>query len=371
MRARPRRRRVMIGRGAPSVGRVRPGNGSRQTALPRPVAHGCVFVEHLMTNRSPTGACRKRALVLDPRYRFYVEARLGLLHKVTRSTLTLTATIPTSHPSAAVLGTTRSGTGCLVDDDGHILTVNYVVLGATAVSVADCEGRAIPAELIAQDFATGVAVVRAAAELDIAPLAPGDSRDLEIGEPLFIVASAGDGERRANSGVLTSLDPFDAYWEYRLERAVWTTCANPGLGGGPVCNRFGEVVGVASLNLGTIGRATLAIPAENYFDYADELLTHGRRVSRPKRPWVGMFCYALPGRTVVAGLVPGAPAEDCGLEVGDVIASVDGRPVQARAELYGHIWRHDPGEIVRFDVYREGKMLSVPVRSTDVEEFFG
>jgi serine protease Do len=312
-----------------------------------------------------------RALGVDPRYGLHVEARLGLLHKVTRSTLTLTASIPSSHPSAAVLGTSRSGTGCLVDDDGHILTVNYVVLGASVVNLTDGEGRSIPAELIAQDFATGVAVVRAAADVDIIPLPPGDSRDLEMGEPLFIVASAGEGERRANSGVVTSVEPFDAYWEYRLERAVWTTCVNPGLGGGPVCNRFGEVVGVTSLNLGAIGRATLAIPAENYFDYADELLAHGHRTSRPKRPWLGVFCYALPGRTVVAGLIPGAPAEDCGLEVGDVIATVDGLPVQARAELYEHIWRHNPGDVVRLDVYREGKMVSVPVRSTDVEDFFG
>jgi S1-C subfamily serine protease len=45
--------------------------------------------------------------------------------------------------------------------------------------------------------------------------------------------------------------------------------------------------------------------------------------------------------------------------------------VQARAELYEHIWRHNPGDVVRLDVYREGKMVSVPVRSTDVEDFFG
>jgi S1-C subfamily serine protease len=169
---------------------------------------------------------------------------------------------------------------------------------------------------------------------------------------------------------LSSLDPFDAYWEYRLDRAIWATCANPGLGGGPVCNRFGEIIGIASLNLGNIGRSTLAIPAENFFAHAEELLEHGRRVSRPPRAWIGMFCYSFPGRTVVAGLIPNAPGEKAGLEVGDVIARVDGTAVRARADLYSHIWARDPGEVVKVEVLRDGDTVTVSVRTTDVEQFF-
>jgi S1-C subfamily serine protease len=78
----------------------------------------------------------------------------------------------------------------------------------------------------------------------------------------------------------------------------------------------------------------------------------------------------FPGRTVVAGLIPGAPGEQCGLEVGDVIARVDGSAVHARAELYARIWTRSPGDVVKVDVVRDGAPVGVAVRSVDVEEFF-
>jgi S1-C subfamily serine protease len=299
-----------------------------------------------------------------------LEALVEVLHRVARSTLTVAAEVPASHRSAPVLGTSRFGTGCVVDEVGHVLTVNYVVLGASALALIDVEGRRYAAELVAQDFATGIAVLRMDAGSDIPAVPPADSDALSQGEGVFLVASSGDEERRAASGAVCSLDPFDAYWEYRLERAIWLTCANPGLGGGPVCNRFGQIVGVTSLNLGNIGRSTLAVPAEHFFGHSDELLAHGRRVSRPRRAWLGMFCYSFPGRTVVAGLIPGAPGEKCGLEVGDVIARVDGTAVHARAELYARIWSRSPGDVVKVDVLRDGAPVGVAVRSVDVEEFF-
>jgi serine protease Do len=297
-----------------------------------------------------------------------VEALVEVLHRVARSTLTVAAEIPASHRSAPVLGTSRFGTGCVIDELGHVLTVNYVVLGASALALIDVEGRRYAAELVAQDFATGVAVLHM--DGDLPPIPAAGSASLTAGESLFMVASAGDEERRSASGAVSALDAFDAYWEYRLERAIWMTCSNPGLGGGPVCNRFGQLVGIASLNLGNIGRSTLAVPAENFFSHSDELLAHGRRISRPRRAWLGMFCYSFPGRTVVAGLIPGAPGERCGLEVGDVIARVDGSAVHARAELYARIWARSPGDVLKVDVLRDGKAIGVTVRTVDVEEFF-
>jgi serine protease Do len=299
-----------------------------------------------------------------------VEALVEVLHKVARCTVTIAAEIPGDHRSAAVLGTSRFGTGCVIDTAGHVLTVNYVVMGASGVTVVDTEGSRFEARVVAQDFASGVAVVRIADDGSIPALPAAAPDSLACGESVFLVASAGDDERRCASGAVSSLESFDAYWEYRLERAIWTTCANPGLGGGPVCNRFGEIVGIASLNLGNIGRSTLAIPAEHFFSHAEELLAHGRRISQPRRAWLGMFCYSFPGRTVVAGLMPGAPAEQSGLEVGDVIARVDGFPVQARSDLYARIWSRDPGDVVEVDVFRDGDTVTVGVHSTDVEEFF-
>lgn len=298
-----------------------------------------------------------------------VDATLDLLQRVSRSTVTVVAEIAPEHPSVAVLGSTRLGSGTLIGDEGIVLTVNYVVLGASSVGIVDVEGRHHDGAVVAQDFASGVAVVRIES-CDLLSVAAGDSGSLEPGAEVFMVASLGGDERRTTTGLVTAVEPFDAYWEYRIDRAIWTTATNPGLGGGPLCNRRGEIVGVVSLNLGAIGRATLAIPAEYYFQYADELLAAGRRTSRPRRAWLGIFCHALPGRTVVAGVIPRSPGERDGLAAGDIILSIAGKPVAERSVFYDEVWSHQPGEVVELLVYREGKRVSVAVESCDVEDFF-
>lgn len=299
-----------------------------------------------------------------------MDASVELLHHVAAATVTIAARIPGDHPSAPILGTGRFGTGAVIDDAGHILTVNYVVLGADSVFVVDASGRQHQASVVAQDFLAGIAVLRI--DFDRLPvLRAGDSRDLHVGDQVFMVAGVGNGERRANTGAISSLETFDAYWEYRLDRAIWSTATNPGLGGGPVCDRNGRIVGVVSLNLGDLVRASLAIPAENFFDYRGELLANGRRVSRRRRAWVGMFCHELPDRTVVAGLIPGAPGDVAGLAVGDLLIEIDDVRIRDRSELYEQIWSHDPGDAIELGIYRDGSFATVPVAAGDAEEFFG
>lgn len=301
-----------------------------------------------------------------------MDAPIELLHAVTQTTVTVAARIPGEHPSAAVLGTGRFGTGSIVSSDGLILTVNYVVLGAESVFVIDVAGNQHQATIEAQDFITGISLLRIKVHgpHGLAALPPGDSRDLNIGDPVFMVAGIGNGERRSSTGVLTSLETFDAYWEYRLDRAIWTTATNPGLGGAPMCDVRGRLIGIVSLNLGNLSRASLAIPAENYYDHVDEFLTDGCRTSRARRAWVGMFCQELPNRTIVAGLIPGAPGELSGLAAGDVLLDVAGRDIGARGELYELIWEHDPGDTIELGISRKGRRETVAVRSGDAEDFF-
>ena len=121
-----------------------------------------------------------------------------------------------------MLGTNRFGSGTIVGD-GLVVTVSYVVVGAARVRVTDIEGHTSTGELVAHDFATGIAVVRADTAANF-PIAAGDSRRIEVGQDAFVLASVGGDERRCATGVLTSVDPFDAYWEYRLERALWLSC---------------------------------------------------------------------------------------------------------------------------------------------------
>jgi S1-C subfamily serine protease len=298
-----------------------------------------------------------------------MEARVELLRHVAQATVTISVEIDASHPSVAVLGANRFGTGTVVDARGFVVTVNYVVVGADRVNVVDTYGNQREGILVAHDYTTGVAVLRVP-DLEAEPLVQGSSAAVEVGDDVVIVASVGGLERRAMTAAVTSLDPFDAYWEYFLERALWLSTANPGLGGGPVCDHHGRIVGIASLNLGAVGRATLAIPAENYFTHADELISQGRRTTRPKRAWLGLFCQPVADRTVVAGVIPGSPGDRFGLQPGDVVVSIDRAAINARPDLYQRIWCHQPGEVVEIEVFRQGTRETIHIESGDADDFF-
>jgi S1-C subfamily serine protease len=298
-----------------------------------------------------------------------MNASVKLIELVLPATVALRADIPESHPSAQILGTERQGTGVVIDPEGLILTVNYIVLGADAVEVTLLDDTTVSGKVVAQDFASGIAVVEMDAK-SLSVLKPQPSSELQIGQEVFIVAAADENKRRANNGGITSLGPFDAYWEYSLDRAITTSAMNPGLGGAPLLDLMGRVIGIVSLDLSEVGRFTLAIPVEHYVQHRDELLRHGRRVSRPARAWIGFYCYTLREHVVVAGVLPGAPGEQAGLKAGDVVLSIDDQRVTGRHELYTYLWTHRPGELINFRVFRNNEVKQVAVPSGNAEEFF-
>lgn len=292
-----------------------------------------------------------------------------LLHSVLPSSVGLRAEIPADHPSADILGTERMGSGTIVDSMGIVLTVNYVALGARAIEVTLLDGTHASGRLIAQDFYSGLAAIKIAGGRY--PYAAWSSADqLQTGQEVFLLASAGGAQRRANNGCISSLDEFDAFWEFHLERAIVTTAMNPGVGGGGLFDADGKLVGIVALDLNEVGRFTLAVPVDHYFAHSEELLRYGKRISRPPRAWIGLYCYMLREHIVIAGVLPGAPGERGGLRPGDVVLAVDGAPVSVRHDLYQRVWRHQPGEVIRFQVFRDNAIIDVAVEGGDAEQFF-
>jgi S1-C subfamily serine protease len=300
-----------------------------------------------------------------------VNASVKLIEQVTPSTVAIHVTVPQHHPSAAVLGTERMGSGAIVDPAGYILTVNYVAIGASSIQVTLLDDNQYEAEIAAQDFASGIAVLKiTAGHFPAVPLH--SSAGLRAGEEVFLVASSGEGNgRRLSGGGLMTTAPFDAYWEYCLDRALICTAMNPGLGGGPMFDMKGRMVGVVSLNLGEVGKFSLAIPVEHFAEHSEELLRYGRRASRPSRAWLGMYSYPLRDHIVIAGLVPGGPGEKAGLKAGDVILAIDGQEVFDRRKLYEQLWSRRAGESIAFRIFRNNAVRTVAVVSGNVEEFYG
>jgi S1-C subfamily serine protease len=298
-----------------------------------------------------------------------VNARLGLIHSVVPATAHLRADIPEDHPSARNLGTERMGSGTVVDPDGFILTVHYVVLGAQSITVTLPDGDQFAGEVAAQDFESGLALVKIPAQ-DLHHLEPAPVEAHALGQPGVIVASSGETDRRVSGGYVTSMDSFDGQWEYLLEKTIRLTAFNPGFGGGALVDLKGRLAGVVSLNLNEIGKFSLAIPIHYYVEHQDELKRHGRVLSRPRRPWMGFYPQCLAGHIILTGVVPGGPADRGGLREGDIIVGAEKKQVRTRQELYRQIWTKRAGEKISFRILRDEEAIDLDIVSGDRWKFY-
>jgi S1-C subfamily serine protease len=283
------------------------------------------------------------------------------------SVVYLRAEIPGKHPSASVLGEERMGAGVAVTPE-RVLTAHYLVIGASRIEVIGLDGRTRPVARFALDHDSGLALLTLEGpDLDPAPLARQDARP---GQPVFMVTCTGDRERRGGSGHVTSVGPFEAFWEYMLDRAIMTTIVNPGLAGGPLLDRQASVVGIVSLGLTAVGRYSLAIPvglftARRALLESDQPMPAGER-----RAWIGFYPQGNEHGVGITGVVPGGPAEQAGLQKDDWILTVDGQPVSNLRELYETLWRKRPGEPVGMQVLREEVIHVFEIVAGDRYEFY-
>ncbi len=300
-----------------------------------------------------------------------MNASVHVLEKVCAATVGVHAYVPSDHVSAAIgLGTDRRGTGAIVSPDGLILTVYYLVMGAQNVIVALSNGEQMQARIVAQDYRTGIGLLkidrRNLPHLDVV-----SSAQCALGQEVFIVTSSGADQRCADSGIVSYLGPYDAVWEFVLERSVcmMTSAMNVASSGGPICNTQAQMVAASYLNFVDIGRSVLAIPAECFLQARDELVQHGRRVTAPKA-WLGVLSYTLREHVVIAGLMPGGPGEKAGLKQGDVLLAADGRDISERKMLYDALLKHRPGDRISFTVMRNNQVYSLAIPTIGAEEYF-
>lgn len=298
-----------------------------------------------------------------------MDASVELVKHVLPSVVYIHAEVSSAHPSTHILGDERMGSGTVVDRDGLILTVNYVVMGGEKIEVTLGRGRAQRAEIVAQDFDIGLALLKVKRQ-SLPAVQMVSSENLERGTPVFALGSMGPRDRRVAGGMVTSLGEFEAHWEYLLDRAIVSSAANPGFGGGALFTLQGQMVGVVSLNLSEIARNSLAIPTECYQRNRQELLRYGRVVSRPQRAWIGVFAHSLEEGILVEGVVPDGPGARSGVQEGDVILSLDSQEVPTRKDLYLSLWRHGPGEKIALEVLRDNELRVVHVVGGNRAEFY-
>jgi S1-C subfamily serine protease len=294
---------------------------------------------------------------------------LKFLEHVVPAVVSIRSVTPQRHPSARILGTERTGSGSVIDAEGHILTVGYVVMGARTIEITLPDQQQYPATLLFQDFESGMAILQTPArDLPTVPL--GQSAALQEEDNVIIVAATDQTQRMASPGFISALRPFDAYWEYMLDRAILTTAMNPGFGGGPLFDAFGQMIGVLSLNLNSSKEMSLAIPIDLFHGIRDSVFTFGQVAGRRPRPWVGIYTEAIEGGVSVIGLIPNGPASRAGIEVKDIILEVDHIEIAGRRELYEALWKTCAGDEFTLTIQRGEDMHEVHLTGIDRAEFY-
>ena len=292
---------------------------------------------------------------------------MSIPRRAVASLVFLRAEIPGEHPSATVLGEDRMGVGVVIDP-GRILTAHYLVMGASQVEVTALDGRIEPVETISLDHESGLALLTVGRS-DLEPAHLSD-KHVRPGMPIFLLSSTGEQERCGATGHISSVEPFEAFWEYMLDDAIMTTAINPGLAGGPLLDGHGRLLGIVTLGLAAVGRYSLAIPVE-LFSRRRHLLESGEPMpADERRAWLGYYVQAHEETVTLTGIVSGGPADQAGLERGDVVLSVDGDPVTTLRELYNAQWRKVAGQPVGMQILRDEAIQVIEVVSGDRYDFY-
>lgn len=295
-----------------------------------------------------------------------MNGHLALIHAILPTTVDIHVSIPEEHPSTKNLGSERTGSGTIVDPEGYILTVNYVVTGASSITVTLAEGEQYPGEVVTQDLDSGLALLKIPARG--LPFLKPATQPAALGEAALIVASSGNNERKVSGGYVTSLEAYDGHWEYMLDQTVRVSAVNPGFGGGTLANFRAEMLGVVSLNLPDVGKFSLAIPISYYVDQEQGFK---QRSLVSQRPWLGFYPQLLAGHVVVGGVTEGSPADRHGLKEGDIILDVERTEIRSRRQLYQELWKKRPGERISLRVLRNETSIELNLIGADRRTRYG
>lgn len=256
------------------------------------------------------------------------------------SLLTVKAQIPANALTASVLGTEREGHGVLINDQGLVLTIGYVITEAETVGLVDHAGNYVPSHVVAYDQETGFGLVQGLRPMELPVLDLGNSDEIKKGESM-ILAGAGGVENSTLVSVV-GIREFAGYWEYLLDRAFFTAPAHPSWGGAALIGEDGKLYGIGSLILQYAGSAdsnsaNMIIPINLLPPILDDLLRYGKR-SNPPRPWLGWYVQETKRGLFVVGVVDNGPAQLAGIQVEDHITEINGVSTVSLSDLYRAVW---------------------------------
>jgi S1-C subfamily serine protease len=267
----------------------------------------------------------------------------------------------------AGLGRDREGSGIVIDADGLVLTIGYLMVEAYAAEVVTNDGRTVPANVVGYDHETGFGLLRTIEPLKLKPLPLGRSADVK--ERDVAVVASGGGASMVGAVMVVGKREFAGNWEYMLDEAIFTSPPHPSWSGAALISREGKLVGVGSLIVGDANGkqdntpGNMFVPIDRLPPILGELMSDGRPAG-PGRPWLGVNADEMRGRLIVSRVTPGGPAEKAGMQRGDVIVSVNGEPTKTLVDFYRKIWGLGPaGTVVGLDVLQGAAVRRIDIPS--------
>jgi serine protease Do len=277
------------------------------------------------------------------------------------------------------------GSGVIVDAKGYIVTNRHVVEKADRIRVridSDPPGVLHDAKLIGADQETDLAVIKIETDKALPVAKLGNSESMQVGDWVLAVGSPFGLSESVTAGIV-SAKGRNIVPNRQFQSFIQTDAAiNPGNSGGPLVNMAGEVIGINTAILtdtNAYAGVGFAMPSNTVITVYNQLVGPEHRVSRgsigiefaaQENPAIARVYGASNGGVTISNVIPGTPADQAGLQVGDTIFSVDGKPVKNGDELVADIASRKPGTKVTLGFVRNGRKQDSQVTVTDRAKLF-
>jgi S1-C subfamily serine protease len=285
-----------------------------------------------------------------------------------RSIVKLRAVVPEDAFTAGMLGSERIGNGIVINSDGLILTIGYLITEATDVWLTVNDGHEVAGHALAYDQVTGFGLVLPLEKPAVAALQLGSSAGLRVGDKAQVVSHAQFAKQQPVHVVARR--EFAGAWEYLLDGAIFTAPAHPHWSGAALIDDHGLLVGLGSLLVReTVAdeetNANMFVPIDLLKPILNDLMIRGR-ANRQSRPWLGVYAVEVTGRVYVTGVADGSPAQIADIREGDLISQVGDQDVTTLPDFYRRLWSLGPAGVgVPLTTVRGGTSLHLNVRSVD------
>ncbi len=270
--------------------------------------------------------------------------------------------------TARTLGQRRMGSGVVIGPD-LVVTVGYLLIEAESVDLIDRQGRRIPGQVRAVDYASGLGLIRALVPLRLDSVPLGDSDALPASSTLWTL---GQNEPEPTPLALVSRKTFAGSWEYLLETPLMTLPAVNNWSGAGLFDTQGRLVGIGSLLVQDVYGDKLPLPGNLFVpvnllkDPLPDLIQSGKRAG-PAAPWLGISSQPLPtGGLGVLRVSPDSPAAQAGIAVGDTLVAMQGQTLQDLPGFYRLLRTLGPaGSRLTLTVRSQGLTRDVELFSAD------